>query len=192
MFVQIGQLLVDVVASFFVFLLLARFHFQWLRVPFRNPIGEFIVAGSNWAVRPARKVIPPLAGLDLATLLVALLLQALALYLMGAIAGGGLGNEPGRTVAVLLVSAAFDLARYSLYILVFAVVVQAVLSWTNPHSPVQPLFDAMTRPFLRPLRRVIPLLGSVDLSPLVLLVLLQVALILLAGLRGMAGGLFSG
>ena len=191
MFVQIGQLLVDVVASFFVFLLLARFHFQWLRVPFRNPIGEFIVAGTNWAVRPARKVIPPLAGLDLATLLVALLLQALALYLMGAIAGGGLGNEPGRTVAVLVVSAAFDLARFSLYILVFAVVVQAVLSWTNPRSPVQPLFDAMTRPFLRPLRRVIPLLGNVDLSPLVLLVLLQVALILLAGLRSAVGGLFN-
>jgi YggT family protein len=60
----------------------------------------------------------------------------------------------------------------------------------NPHSPVQPLFDAMTRPFLRPLRRAIPLLGRVDLSPLVLLVLLQVALIALAHLRGAAGGLF--
>jgi YggT family protein len=190
MFVQIGQLLVDVVASFFVFLLLARFHFQWLRVPFRNPVGEFILAGSNWIVRPARKVIPPLSGLDLATLLAALLLQALALYLMGAIAGGGLGDEPGRMVALLAMSAGFDLARFSLYILVFAVVVQAVLSWTNPRSPVQPLFDAMTRPFLRPLRRVIPLLGSVDLSPLVLLVALQIALIALAHLRAGAGGLF--
>jgi YggT family protein len=190
MLVQIAQLLVDVVASFFVILLLARFHFQWLRVPFRNPLGEFIIAGSNWVVRPARKLIPPLAGLDLATLLAALLLQALALYLLGAIAGGGLGNEPGRMIAVLLMGATFDLARYSLYILIFAVIVQAVLSWVNPHSPVQPLFDAMTRPFLRPLRRVIPLLGSVDLSPLVLLVLLQIALIALAHLRGAAGGLF--
>jgi YggT family protein len=93
-------------------------------------------------------------------------------------------------IAVLLVGAAFDLARFSLYILIFAVVVQAVLSWVNPHSPVQPLFDAMTRPFLRPLRRVIPVLGSVDLSPLVLLVLLQIVLIALAHLRGAAGGLF--
>jgi YggT family protein len=190
MLVQIGQLLVDVVASFFVFLLLARFHFQWLRVPFRNPVGEFIIAGTNWVVRPARKLIPPLAGLDLATLLAALLLQWLALYLLGALAGGGLGAEPGRMIAVLAVGAAFDLARFSLYLLIFAVVVQAVLSWVNPHSPVQPLFDAMTRPFLRPLRRVIPLLGRVDLSPLVLLVLLQVALIALAHLRGAAGGLF--
>jgi len=190
MLVQIGQLLVDVVASFFVFLLLARFHFQWLRVPFRNPVGEFIIAGTNWLVRPARKLIPPLAGLDLATLLAALLLQWLALYLLGALAGGGLGAEPGRMIAVLAVGAAFDLARFSLYLLIFAVVVQAVLSWVNPHSPVQPLFDAMTRPFLRPLRRVIPLLGRVDLSPLVLLVLLQIALIALAHLHGAAGGLF--
>jgi len=190
MLVQIGQLLVDVVASFFVFLLLARFHFQWLRVPFRNPIGEFMIAATNWIVRPARKVVPPLAGLDLATLIAAWLMQALALYLLGAIAGGGLGAEPGRMIAVLMVGAAFDLLRYSLYILIFAVIVQAVLSWVNPHSPVQPLFDTMTRPFLRPLRKVIPLLGNVDLSPLVLLVLLQVALIALAHLRGAAGGLF--
>jgi YggT family protein len=191
MLVQIGQLLVDVVASFFVFLLLARFHFQWLRVPFRNPIGEFLVAGTNWIVLPARRIVPPLAGLDLATLLGAWLLQALALYLLGAIAGGGLGNEPGRTIAVLLVGAAFDLVRYSLYILVFAVIVQAVLSWVNPYSPVQPIFEAMTRPFLRPLRRAIPLLGQFDLSPLVLLVLLQIALILLAHLRAAAGSLLA-
>jgi YggT family protein len=191
MLVQIGQLLVDVVASFFVFLLLARFHFQWLRVPFRNPIGEFLVAGTNWIVLPARRIVPPLAGLDLATLLGAWLLQALALYLLGAIAGGGLGNEPGRTIAVLLVGAAFDLVRYSLYILVFAVIVQAVLSWVNPYSPVQPIFEAMMRPFLRPLRRVIPLLGQFDLSPLVLLVLLQIALILLAHLRAAAGSLLA-
>jgi len=190
MLVQIGQLLVEVVASFFVFLLLARFHFQWLRVPFRNPIGEFVIAGTNWVVRPARKLIPPLAGLDLATLIAAWLLQALALYLLGAIAGGGLGAEPGRMIAVLVLGAAFDLLRFSVYILIFAVIVQAVLSWVNPHSPVQPLFDAMTRPFLRPLRRLIPLLGNVDLTPLLLLLLLQVALIALAHLRGAAGGLF--
>lgn len=188
MLVQIGQFLVDVLASFFVFILLARFHFQWLRVPFRNPIGEFMIAVTNWIVRPARRVVPPLAGLDLATLLAALFLQALALYLMGALAGGGLGSEPGRVLAVLLIGAAFDLARYSLYILVFAVLVQAVLTWVNPHSPVLYLFDAMTRLFLRPIRRVLPLLGSIDLSPLVLLVLLQIALIVLAHLRAAVGG----
>lgn len=191
MLVQIGQLLIDVVATFVVFLLLARFHFQWLRVSFRNPVGEFVIAATDWIVRPARRVIPPLAGLDLATLLAALLVQALALYLLGAIAGGGLGSEPGRVIAVLVVGAAFDLLRFSLYILVFAVVMIVVLSWVNPHAPMAPLFEAIARPFLRPLRRAIPLLGRFDLSPLALLVLLQVALILLAGLRAAVGGLFA-
>jgi YggT family protein len=191
MLVQIGQLLIDVAATFVVFLLLARFHFQWLRVSFRNPVGEFVIAATDWIVRPARRVIPPLAGLDLATLLAALLVQALALYLLGAVAGGGLGSEPGRVVAVLVAGAAFDLLRFSLYILVFAVVMVVVFSWVNPHAPMAPLFDAIARPFLRPLRRVLPLLGRFDLSPLVLLVLLQIALILLAHLRAAAGGLFA-
>jgi YggT family protein len=191
MLVQIGQLLIDVVATFVVFLLLARFHFQWLRVSFRNPVGEFVIAATDWIVRPARRVIPPLAGLDLATLLAALLVQALALYLLGAIAGGGLGSEPGRVIAVLVTGAAFDLLRFSLYILVFAVVMIVVFSWVNPHAPVAPLFEAIARPFLRPLRRVLPPLGRFDLSPLVLLVLLQVALILLAGVRAAVGGLFA-
>lgn len=190
MLVQIGQLLVDVVAGFFVFALLARFHFQWLRVPFRNPVGEFLIAATNWVVKPARRVIPPLAGFDLATLIAAWLLQALALYLLGAIAGGGLAADPGRTLAVLATGAAFDLLRYSLYILMFAVLMLVVFSWVNPHAPMAPLFEAITRPFLWPLRRVIPLLGRFDLSPLVLLVLLQVALIVLANLRGAIGGLF--
>ena len=176
MLVQIGQFLVDVVASFFVFILLARLHFQWLRVPLRNPIGEFMIAVTNWIVLPARRVVPPLAGLDLATLLAAWLLQALALTLLIAMAGGA-----GSTL--VFVASAFDLVRYSLYILVFAVVVQALLSWVNPRSPALYLFDAMTRLFLRPIRRVVPLLGNVDLSPLVLLVLLQIALIALEHLR---------
>jgi YggT family protein len=176
MLVQIGQFLVDVVGNFFVFILLARFHFQWLRVPFRNPIGEFMIAATNWIVLPARRIVPPLAGLDLATLIAAWLLQALVLTLLVAMAGGS-----GSTL--VFVASAFDLLRYSLYILIFAVIVQAVLSWVNPHSPVLYLFDAITRLFLRPIRRVVPLLGSVDLSPLLLLVLLQIALIALAHLR---------
>jgi len=185
---QIGQLLVNVAATFIVFLLLARFHFQWLRVSFRNPLGEFIIAATNWLVRPARRVVPALGGLDLATLLAALLVQVLGLYLLGALADVWQGHEPGRVAAVLALGAAFDLVRFSLYILVFAVVMVVVFSWLNPHAPMAPLFEALTRPFLRPLRRAIPLLGRFDLSPLVLLILLQVALIVVAGLQAAVMG----
>jgi YggT family protein len=175
-FAQIGVFLVDAVVSFFVFMLLARFHFQWLRVPFRNPVGEFVLATTSWMVVPVRRVVPGLAGLDLPTLLLAWVVQALGLWLQATI----LGAEPGAlTVAVI---ALVDLVRYSLYILIFAVIVQAVLSWVNPYTPLAPAFDALTRPFLRPLRRFVPPVGNVDLTPLILMVILYVLLIVLNNL----------
>ncbi|HYN12392.1 MAG TPA: YggT family protein [Burkholderiales bacterium] len=177
MFGQIAVFLVDTVVAFIVFLLLARFHFQWLRVPFRNPVGEFVLALTSWIVLPARRVIPGMAGLDLATLLLAWTLQALGLWIQISISGA----QPGPLAIVMV--ALVDLLRYSLYILVFAVIVQAVMSWINPHAPLAPVFDAMTRPFLRPLRRFVPLVANVDLTPLILLVVLQVLLIPVAHLR---------
>lgn len=185
MFTQIGQFLIDVVAGFFVFLLLARFHFQWLRVSFRSQVGEFVLALTNWIVMPARKVIPSLAGLDLASLVAAWLLQAGALFLTLSL----IGREPGSVEGFALLGgiALLDLLRYSLYILIFALIVQAVLSWVNPYSPVGPMFDALTRPFLRPIRRLVPLVGNIDLSPLVLIILLQVLLIPLAYARAALG-----
>lgn len=187
---QIAGFLVEAVSSFFVYLLLARFLFQWLRVPFRNVLGEFILAATGWMVVPARRVIPSLAGFDLASLLLAWLVQALALLALYSIGGWSFGSAPGIAAGILAGLALIDLARFALYILVFALIVQAVLSWVNPYSPVGPLFDALTRPFLRPLRRFVPPLANVDLSPLVLILLLQVLLIPLAYVRGMVGGLF--
>jgi YggT family protein len=174
-FTQIATFLVESVAAFFVVLLLVRFHFQWLRVGFRNQVGEFVIATTNWIVMPLRRVIPGLAGLDLATLLAAWLLQAAGLWMRVLIVGA----EPA--LGVIAGVAAVELVRYSLYILMFAVFIQALLSWVNPHAPVMPVFNAVTRPFLRPLRRVIPLVGNVDLTPMVLLLILWVLLILLEG-----------
>jgi len=183
MFAQIANFLIDTLVSLFVFLLLARFHFQWLRVPFRNALGEFLLATTSWLVAPARRVVPGLVGLDLATLLLAWLLQALGLWLQARI----MGAEPG--VLALIAVAGVDLVRYSLYILIFAVFVQVAMSWINPDAPLAPLFDLVTRPFLRPLRRYVPPVGRVDLSPLVLLIILYVLLIPLNHLRLAAAAL---
>ena len=183
MFGQIATFLVDTVVTFIVFLLLARFLLQWLRVPFRNPVGEFLVATTNWIVVPARRVVPGVARTDWATLLLAWILQVLGIWLQAAIVGA----QPG-TLAILAV-ALVDLVRFGVYILVFAVFVQVAMSWINPDAPLAPLFDLVTRPFLRPLRRYVPPVGRVDLSPLVLLVILYVLLIPLNYLRLAAAGL---
>ena len=183
MFGQSATFLIDTIVSFLVFLLLARFHFQWLRVPFRNPMGEFLLATTNWIVIPARRIIPGLAGLDLATVLLAWLLQAFGLWAQAAIAGA---DPSGLAIAAI---AAVDLVRYSVYILVFAVFVQVAISWINPDAPLGPLFDMVTRPFLRPLRRIVPPVGRVDLTPMVLLIILYVLLIPLNHLRFAVAGL---
>lgn len=190
MFRQIAQFLVEVVSGFFVFLLLARLALQWLRVPFRNPLGAFVIATTHWLVAPLRRFVPPLGALDLATLVAAMLAQMAALWALYALGGVAFASNPGLAAAVLAALAALDLVRYALYLLSFALIVQAVLSWVNPYSPVAPVFDALTRPFLRPLRRWLPPVAGIDLSPMLLIVMLQVLLIPLAHLRAAAGGVF--
>jgi len=133
-----------------------------------------VLATTSWMVMPARRLMPSLAGLDLATLLLAFALQCLAIWIKAEI----VGVEPA--LPAVLGIAALDLLRYSLYILVFAILVQVLLSWINPYAPMAPVFNAMTAPFLRPLRRFIPPLGNVDLTPLVLLIVIQIVLIVLA------------
>ena len=174
--IQITTFLIDNIVAFFVILLLTRFHFQWLRVGFRNQVGEFVLATTNWIVMPARRVIPGLAGLDVATFLAAWLLEALSIWIQATIVAAS------PSLLALAAVSLIALARYSLYILIFALFVMAILSWVNPYAPVLPVFDAVTRPFLRPFRRFIPLVGRVDLTPLVLLLALWVLIFLIDGL----------
>ena len=190
MLAQIASLVVDFVGGFFVLMFLLRFYFQVLRVPFRNQAGEFVIATTNWAVKPARRVIPSVLGLDLASLACAWVLQAALLALLLAIGGRDLSSAPGVAIGVLLALALVDLVQLSIKILLFILILQAALSWVNPHNPMQFVLDAVTRPLLRPLRRVVPPIANVDLSPLVLILVLLVLLVPLDNLRRLAGGLF--
>jgi YggT family protein len=184
---QIAQFLIETVAGFCVFALLARFHFQWLRVPFRNPLGEFVVTVSNWLVLPARRIVPPLRQIDFASLVGAWLVQFAGLWAVYSVHGHDFFAAPGLVGLGAL--ALVDLLRYSLYLLIAAVIVHAVLSWVNPYTPLAPVFDAFARPFLRPIRRILPPIANIDLSPLVLLVVLQVLLIPVAYARGLVAAM---
>ena len=93
------------------------------------------------------------------------------------------GAHAGIAVPVILAIAMVELLRFSVYILIGVVLFSAVLSWVNPHAPLAPLFNNLSRPFLRPFQRLIPPIAGVDLTPLVLLLVLQIVLMLLAWLR---------
>ena len=182
MLLRIMLFVLDTVCSFFTLALLVRFVMQWVRAPFRNPLGQFIVAVTDWMVRPARRLIPGLFGLDIASLLLAWLWQiayhGFALGFSGLLAA--LSLEPALVVMLL---ALLEVLKIGLYLLMGAVLISAIFSWVNPYAPMADIFNALTRPLLRPFRRLIPPVGGVDLSPLALLLLLQIALFVLAGLR---------
>lgn len=168
---------VDSVVTLFLIVLLLRFYLQLVRAPSNNPASRFVIAFTDFAVRPARRVIPGIWGYDLATLFIAWLVAFLLLFALRAL---GPGEMPAISAPLLLVFALLaivHLIRLGIYLVIGAVLVQAILSWINPHSPMAPLLNSLTRPFLRPVQRVVPPVANVDLSPLVVLLIGQLLLI---------------
>jgi YggT family protein len=182
MLVQIILFMLDTVCGLLTLALLVRFALQWARASFRNPLGQFIVAVTDWMVRPARRVVPGLFGLDLASLLLAWLWQVIYQGIALGLSGVLLVVSPAPALVVLLL-AALEVVKIGLYLVMGAVMVSAVFSWVNPYAPLAEVFNTLTRPLLRPFRRFIPPVGGVDLSPLALLLVLQIALFVVAGMR---------
>jgi YggT family protein len=177
---QIAQFILETGFGLLVFVLLARFYMQLVRAPFRNPVGQFLTALSDWMVLPARRIVPGLRGLDLATLACAWLAEAVLLWLVLMLRGVSI--DSGTDFLAIGGLAVVELVRATIQITVAVVVVQVVVSWVSPHAPLAPLFNALARPLLRPFRRFIPLVGNVDLSPFVFIVLAQVLLIAISAL----------
>lgn len=170
--------LLDTVFGILTYGFLLRFAMQWLRAPFRNPIGQAVVALTDWAAKPLRKVVPGAAGIDWSTLLLAWIAQFLWLVAMSLVVTRG--AIAGATVAALAPFAVVELIKAALWLLIVAVFAQAILSWTAPGGPVAGVLNALTFRFLAPIRRIVPPLGgTLDLSPLIVIVLAQLALMLL-------------
>lgn len=167
-----------------------RFYMQWARVPFHNPFAQFIVRVTDCAVRPARRLIPGLMGLDLASLLLFYVAELLAVVGVFWLDGypflvAGAGVLPGFLLLALAAA-----LRLAIYVLMGLIILQAVLSWINPFSPFAPVFHALAQPCLAPLQRFVPPISGVDLTPLLALILMQVLLILpVAALEQWAGNL---
>lgn len=171
--------LLDAVVSFFCTLFLLRFMMQAMRVSFAGQIGDFVVKLTNWAVKPLRRVIPGAGGFDWASLIAALAAQLLLSILLIGLAGPSLNADPGSIALMALWFAARAVLRLAVYILIGALILQAVLSWINPYSPLAAPAYQLTRPLLDPIRRILPTISGIDLSPLVAILLLQVVLMLL-------------
>jgi len=171
------KFLLDTALGLLTYAFLLRFAMQWLRAPFRNPVGQALTALTDWAVKPLRRVLPGFRGLDWSTLLLAWLAQFLWLLAVGWLLGSG--GLSGTAVAALALVAAIELLKAALWLLIIVVFVQAILTWVAPDGPVAGLLNALTYRFLAPVRRIVPPLGgTLDLSPLIVIVLAQLALML--------------
>lgn len=181
MLYQITSFLLEVAAGLLSGVCLLRLYMQYQRIPMSarsgNPMGKFIFAFTDWLVLPLRKVVPAVGRWDMASLVAAFLVQLAQFAVLWALLG------MGASVASVLVYAIFGLVRMTVSGLTGLVIVYAVLSWVQTQSYLSDLLERLVMPVLIPIRRVLPLVGGIDLSPLVLLVLLQVVGIILGYLQ---------
>jgi len=181
---QILLFLLETFLGLFALALLLRFHMQWLRAPARNPVSQFLGALTDWIVIPARRIIPGFGGLDWATLLLAWVTELVLIVATFWLRGFSFVGAIGADVVLILLLALVEMFKLSLYILMVAVVVQAILSWVSPYSPAAPLLNSIARPFLRVFQKRVPPVGNVDLSPLFVLVICQILLMATGWVEG--------
>lgn len=179
MITQAGLFLLDALVGFLTIALLLRFYMQAFRVSFGNQIGAFIVQLTNWLVKPLRKVLPGVFGLDLSSLLPAYLLQVLLLLAVFSLRGGFEVMAVEKLLGLIFWQGALATLRVSIYLLIGALFLQAIISWVSPYSPLAQPVAQLTRPFLRPIQRLVPPIAAIDLSPLIAILLAQLVLIFL-------------
>ena len=181
MLYQIFAFLLDVVTGLLGGACLLRLYMQYQRIPMSarsgNPMGNFIFALTDWLVLPLRKIVPAVGRWDLASLVAAFLVELVRYALLWAISGFVGAPFP------FLIYALFALVSLCLVGLTGIVIVYAVLSWVQNQSAIGDLLERLVMPVLTPIRRVLPLVGGVDLSPLVLLVIVQILGIVLGNVQ---------
>jgi len=174
--------IVTTILSFVVYAFLLRLLLQLVRADFRNPLSRAVLAFTNWLVMPLRRMIPPIGRLDTASLLALLIVQLAATLIIFQLFPSQL-MAGGRAVTFV------DLAVYSLLQLIVTTIwfyiiiifIYALLSFIAPstYSPAVGILSALCDPVLSPLRRILPVVGGLDFSPLVAIVLLRALLFLI-------------
>lgn len=177
MLTQIAIFLIDTVFTLFGMALLLRLWMQLTRAAARNPVSHAVFQVTDWLVRPLRRVIPGVGGIDWATVFAAWLTAVVFLLAVLAVGAG----SPFAFLPAVLGIALLTVLKWGISLVMWVTLLMAILSWVNPHSPITPVIGQLTDPLLDPIRRVLPRLGGFDLSPLVLFVIAQILLMVIAG-----------
>ena len=182
--------ILQTIGSLYLLIVLLRFILQLVRADFYNPLSQFIVRATHPLLKPLRKVIPSLAGLDLASLVLAILVQLVLMALTLMLMGYGLDNP-----VQLLVWSIIGVTALFVKVFFFALIISVILSWVaqGSQNPTVALINQICEPLLTPIRRILPNLGGLDLSPIVAFLILNLIDMLvirnLAVMTGMYKGL---
>lgn len=179
--------LIDQLFDLYIMVVLLRFLLQWAKADFYNPISQFVVRATNPLLRPMRRIIPGWGGFDWAALVLALLLLIVKIALLFGISAGTAEIEArggwGALIFPLIVTSSIQLLIKILWIFYIAIIATVILSWVAPmsHNPAVGLLHQLTEPVMAPFRRLIPPMGGLDLSPIVVLLLIHFLIKLLGG-----------
>lgn len=181
---QILTLVIDTVAVLYLLVILLRFLLQLAKADFYNPISQFVVKATNPLLLPLRKVIPGFGGIDLASLVLAVLFQALAVFLKQWVLGNLIVNP-----AVLFGASSVIVLGMILKIYFWAMIVMIISSWVAPGSghPALMLINQICEPIMAPVRKLMPDMGGIDLSPIIVFLILQVFAVIVAHLMAFYG-----
>lgn len=164
-----GAFLIHTLFGFYILIVLLRFLLQSVRADFYNPLVQFLVRLSDPPLKPLRQLVPGIMGIDLAAVVLMLALQALRLGLALPLAGF---SPSGAALVVLSVA---ELLGLAVMVYFWGIIIQAVMSWLNQdmRHPLRVVLWQLTAPVLRPARNLLPPIGGVDLSPILVLIALQ-------------------
>lgn len=177
---------VQTLGSLYLLIALMRFILQLVRADFYNPLSQFIVRATQPLLKPLRRVIPGFAGIDIASLILALAVQLILLAIIIKLMGAAL-----PPVLQLIVWSVVGVTALFLKVFFFALIISVILSWVAPqsHNPAVILINQLCEPLLAPIRRFLPSLGGLDLSPIFAFIALRVLDMLLITNLAIATGM---
>ncbi len=173
-FSQAGSFLISTLIGLYLIAVVLRFLFQWVRADFYNPLSQFLVRITNPLLIPLRRFIPGWWGLDMAALVLAYGLKLVEITLLLLIKG------VSAPIILVFWLALGQLIELFLYIYLFAIIIQAVISWLNPdtYNPAVQLLHQLTAPVLRPARKILPPFSGMDLSPLLAIIVINLLIMM--------------
>lgn len=179
--------LISLLFDFYISILIIRVILAWVGADYHQPLTHFVVNATNFFIKPLKKILPDFRGLEFATLAAILIVEIIKYFFITALSFG-MPNIIG-----LIILALGDSLRLIIQILSLGLILQVILSWIQPNSPLYYTLAKFTSPMMRPIQRVIPPVSGIDLTPFFALIILQLLVIILVNpLKGIGLGIAIG